>query len=122
MGLLDQYMAKTGGLLTELPPDDQLANMKWQDLYNLRERASGNPKFQEKLAPFEHQAYARETVADNPIAAPVWAVLPAGYQALKLLGGGNHDAMSTPASLDQALAGFRGVGQGVSQAFGKYFK
>ena len=41
--------------------------------------------------------------------------MPAGYQAYKALGGGEKDDMSTPASWGQAVAGVKGVGQGLAQ-------
>lgn len=121
MGLLDSQTKKVGGLLSDIP-DDALNSMPWDDLYNLRLKYKGNPEMQAKIAPFEHQAYARESVAESPLTAPVWALMPAGYQAYKVLGGGGHDDMTTPPSMDQALAGMRGTGQGLMQAFGRYFK
>ena len=103
-----------GGLLS-LPDDEQLSNMNWNELYNLRVKNRGNQAAQVRIAPFEHQAYARETVKDNPLSAPIWALMPAGYQAYKALGGGGQDDMSTPASWGQAVAGVNGVGQGLAQ-------
>lgn len=106
----------------ELPTDESMKAMRWQDLYSLRLSNRGDQNAQIKIAPFEHQAYARETVAENPLTAPVWAVMPAAYQAYKVLGGGEHDDMSTPASWDQATAGVKGVGQGISEAVKNLFK
>lgn len=123
MGLLDQNKpARPGGLLGQLPSDDQMRNMSQYDLYQMRLANRGMPDMQARLAPFEHQATAREQVAISPWSSPAWALMPAGYQAFKALGGGEHDDMTTPASLDQALAGMKGSGQGLMQALGKYFK
>jgi hypothetical protein len=106
----------------KLPGEDELDSMKWDDLYALRSKYAGNSEMQEKLAPFEHQAYAREAVQDNPLTAPVWAAMPVAYQAYKALGGGNHDNMTTPASLAQATAGMKGALQGLGNAIGGVFK
>lgn len=123
MGLLDQTQPKPiGGLLGQLPSDDALSKMSQYDLYQLRLKARGMPELQAKLAPFEHQATAREQVAESPWTSPVWMAMPAVYQAYKAVGGGEHDDMTTPASLDQALAGMKGTYQGLSQALSKYFK
>lgn len=102
-----------------LPSKEELAQMNWDKLYQLRTANDGNLEAQKLIAPYEHQAYAREAVAEKPWEAPVWAVLPIGYQAYKALGGGEHDGMTTPASLDQAVAGMKGVGQGLVDAVKK---
>lgn len=103
-----------------LPTPDEMEKMSWSDLYMLRIQNRGDAQAQKILAPFEHQAYAREQVSENPITAPVWAVMPAAYQAAKAVGlTGPGDDMSTPASLDQATAGMKGVWQGVKDAWNK---
>lgn len=102
-----------------LPSLDDLGKMQWHELYALRLANRGNQQAQQLIAPFEHQAYARETVADNPMQAPVWAAMPAGYQAFKLFGLGEKDDMSTPPSWDQATAGMKGVWQGLGDAWRK---
>jgi len=111
-----------GGLLAQLPSDEQMRNMSQYDLYQMRLAARGMPDMQSRLAPFEHMATAREQVAENPFRAPIWSIMPAAYQAFKATGLNERDDMTTPASLDQALAGMKGTGQGLMQAFGKYFK
>lgn len=122
MGLLDTQPKKIGGLLSDLPTDEALSSMPWFDVYNLRIKHKGNPEMQAKIAPFEHQAYAREQVSENPFSAPVWAMMPAGYQIYKALGGGGQDDMTTKPSLDQALAGMRGVRQGFGTGIRNLFK
>lgn len=111
-----------GGLLGQLPSDDALSKMSQYGLYQLRLKARGMPELQAKLAPFEHMATAREQVAESPFTAPVWSIMPAAYQAFKATGLNERDDMTTPASLDQAIAGMRGTGEGLMQALGKYFK
>lgn len=123
MGLLDQTKpARPGGLLSQLPSDEQMRNMSQYDLYQLRLANRGIPEMQARLAPFEHMATAREQVAERPWTAPVWMAMPAVYQAYKAAGLDEKDDMTTPASLDQAIAGMRGTSQGLMQALGKYFK
>ena len=123
MGLLDQTKPKQmGGLLAQLPSDEQMRNMSQYDLYQMRLAARGMPEMQARLAPFEHMATAREQVAENPLRAPIWSIMPAAYQAFKATGLNEKDDMTTPASLDQALAGMKGSGQGLMQALGRYFK
>ena len=123
MGLLDQTKpARQGGLLAQLPTDDKMGQMSQYDLYQLRLAARGMPDIQARLAPFEHMATAREQVAENPFRAPIWSIMPAAYQAFKATGLNERDDMTTPASLDQALAGVKGTGQGLMQALSRYFK
>lgn len=123
MGLLDQTKPKQmGGLLAQLPTDEQMRNMSQYDLYQMRLANRGMPEIQARLAPFEHMATAREQVAENPWRAPIFTIMPAAYQAFKATGLNERDDMTTPASLDQALAGLQGTGQGLMQALGRYFK
>lgn len=89
-----------------------LSNLTFDQLLALRQ-ATTDPSTQKLLAPYEHQAYARETVASNPWSAPgLLAMIPA-YQALKLMGLLQGDNRSTPASMAQLLGGYQGVAQGL---------
>ena len=91
-------------------------------LFNMREKARGTPEFQ-RLAPAEHGAFAREWTQEMPwLAAPSLAVAAPLYYAAKQrplielaqkLGLVGPDA--TPASLEQLLASYRGIGQGLAQ-------
>ena len=82
--------------------------MSWADL--LERRRNAKPEDQEKLAPYEHRAYARETVAENPLMAPAFLMLTPGYQAYKaLMGGGAR----TKPSLEQLKQGLLGTYEGV---------
>lgn len=83
------------------------------DLYQARMKA--NPREQASLAPQEHQAFAREWTAENPlVAAPSLAFAIPAYTAAKALG---LVRARSPASLEEMLAGYRGIGQGLSQRF-----
>lgn len=84
----------------------QLAQMSHAELYRLRSKL---PKSQQALiAPYEHRAFAREAVAENPwLAAPIAAGTLA-YQPYKMLFG----ARSEP-SLKQVGYGLQGVYEGL---------
>lgn len=98
-----------------------LETMGHGDLQMLRKVNESNQAVQQKLSPFEHQAWAREYTQENPISGALAVpVLTAGYTAAKLpvirdvaqkFGLVNADA--TPASFDQLRAGFAGMKQGL---------
>lgn len=90
---------------------EQLAAMPWDQLLQLRRRAA--PADQAMLAPYEHRAYARETVAENPLMALPMALMVPGYQLHKLLGAGAR----TRPSWEQLGQGLLGTGEGLSQGF-----
>lgn len=76
-------------------------------LYAARGYLSGK-ETQGKISPYEHRAFAREVVGENPLMAlPVAVGIPA-YQAYKALVG----ARSAP-SLDQISQGLLGIGEGL---------
>lgn len=78
------------------------------NLFNARE--SGDPLTASLLAPFEHQAFAREWVKEDPKnLVSLLASIPA-YQLYKLA---FRPPNTTPASLDQMFAGYRGMMQGL---------
>lgn len=94
-------------------------NMSWQDLQALRDKFAGDQPKQQELAPYEHRAYARESVADNPVNALKFAFMIPGYQAAKAVGALDSDSSTTPASLDQMNQGFSGVGEGLQQNYSR---
>lgn len=82
--------------------------MSWAEL--LEKRRQAPPEDQERLAPYEHRAYARETVAEKPWMAPAFLMLTPGYQAYKaLMGGGAR----TKPSMEQLRQGLLGTYEGV---------
>jgi hypothetical protein len=94
--------------------DDQLAQMPWEQLINMR--ATADPEANERIAPFEHRAYAREQVAENPLMAPVYGAMIPGYQGYKALKNlVEPGASRTHASLGQMVQSFQGVGEGLKQ-------
>lgn len=96
------------GSISGIPPDDELARMPWSDLYQLRLR-NPSPDLQARIAPFEHRAYARETVANDPLQAPVMAMAVPGYQLLKTFVGKSR----TRPSMSQVTQGLQGVKEGL---------
>lgn len=99
----------TGGPV--MPSDEELGNMDHASLYMLRERLKDKAA-QNALAGWEHRAFGREAVANNPLlAAPIALATPL-YQASKLIPGlGSR----SDASWEQTLQGWRGVGDGLAQ-------
>jgi len=96
----------------KIPDPKQLAGMSWDDLYSMRlERALQDPRSQALIAPYEHRAYAREQVANNPLLAPVYGVAVPGYQVFKSMIGTSRSAPS----LDQIQQGLIGTGEGMAQ-------
>lgn len=89
---------------------DQLKTLPHALLYQARERVPLED--QGAISPYEHRAFAREVVTDNPLMAASLAVAIPAYQAYKSVKGAR-----SPASLDQVLQGFAGIGDGLSAAF-----
>lgn len=91
--------------------------MPWSELYQLRLKTK-DPLQQALLAPYEHRAYAREQVAQNPLSAPFYAAAVPAYQGVKGLAGAvgawPTDETSTPPSWRQVTQGLTGVGEGLS--------
>jgi hypothetical protein len=63
---IDKNPAPLQAVHDELSKRYDLANMKWQDLLNLRKQFTNVPVIQNVLAPYEHRAYAREQVGGAP--------------------------------------------------------
>lgn len=87
---------------------DDLARMDWEALRRLRAQSPQN--LQATLAPYEHRAFARESVGDNPWSAPLYLALVPGYQAAK--GVGLLGARTGP-SMDQLKQGLLGAWEGL---------
>lgn len=92
-----------------LDPSEGLAGLDHATLYMLRERAR-NQALQNTLAGYEHRAFAREAVGENP-----WMALPIGlaaplYQASKFMPG--NQSRSQP-SFDQLGQAYMGIGEGL---------
>ena len=101
---------------------NQLAAMDWDSLIALRHANTKNEKAQALLADFEHRAYAREKVAKNPLKAPIYPLMTAGYQGMKAVRGlvsGTPEG-GTPPSMKQAMAGLKGTSEGLGIAWDQF--
>lgn len=87
-------------------------------------RQSNNTPLDQQLAPFEHQAFAREYVGAYPISGTlgIGAAIPL-YQLSKLLGiAPESNGAPTQASLQQLLSGYQRIGEGLQGALTKAFR
>jgi hypothetical protein len=91
----------------QLTPE-QLAAMDHYSL--LMARKGADQGMQNRLAPYEHRAYAREAVTDNPLYAPFLAGAIPAYQIKKMITG---EGRSQP-SMEHVLQGLLGVGEGIA--------
>lgn len=98
--------------LTQQQIADQLARMSHHDLLQLRNTPNTDQQY---LAPFEHRAFARETVQDNPLSALGLGVAIPAWEIAKLLSSNNLGSRSKP-SLGSALNGYYGVAEGLGIA------
>ena len=99
------------GLLTD-PQSLSNVQLQW-----LRNQYPPNDYMQQVLAPYEHQAFARETSEQGPLqAAGQGLLMIPGYQAKKALMGGGR----TGPSLSELLSGWHGMGQGLSNYFNPF--
>lgn len=95
-----------------LNPDD-LAKMEHARLYMLREKLKSKQD-QNALAGYEHRAFAREAVGDNPLMAlPIAASIPL-YQLSKMIPGLES---RSDASWGQTGQGLLGIGEGLARFF-----
>lgn len=97
---------------------DVMSGMSHADLYQLREKHK-SAMAQSILGPYEHQAYARETVAENPLNSIGMALAVPAYTALKAAG--LHSARS-PASFDEIGHGYKGIAQGLGDYLSKLLR
>lgn len=96
------------------------SRMTQAQLQALRDDNAGNQEMQQAIAPYEHRAYAREIVGDNPLNALSMMFAIPGYQAVKSVGGLgiiDNDSSTTPSSWDQMAQGYTGVGEGLQQSY-----
>ena len=101
---------------SELPEGishEKLDKMSWENIVGLRSKYSGDKAMQELLAPYDHQAMTREAVQANPLAAVAYALMIPGYTAAKAAHALPEDENTSPASVTEITAGFRGIAQGL---------
>lgn len=86
-------------------------------LMQLRNSLPDHDPRQRQIAPYEHQAFAREWIQDRGWSGvPSMAVAIPGYALAKLLG---IQRARTPPSLAQVAHGYRGMGQGIAGLFNR---
>ena len=95
--------------------DDQLEAMDHGSLLMMRAKFKQDMNAQDRLAPFEHQAFAREYVKENPVSgtAALLAAVPLYYAAKLLNIAPKGDGPQTAASFDQVSHGYKGIAQGL---------
>jgi len=93
------------------------ANMSHAQLLMLRNSLAPTDPQQAVLAPYEHQAFAREWTQDQPVLAPLSLAfaIPA-YAGAKALG---IEHARTGPSIASILAGYKGIGQGLASVIGR---
>ena len=87
----------------------ELRSLDHATLYRMR-AAARDRALQDLLAGYEHRAFAREAVAENPLLAPSIAAATPLYQIAKAAGLTN--SRSAP-SMSQMGHGLLGVGEGL---------
>lgn len=85
-----------------------LAPLDHATLWRMREGAA--PDVQSLLAPYEHRAFAREAVRDNPLMALSLLVATPLYTAGKAAG---LLGARSPASWEEMKQGLLGIGEGL---------
>jgi len=90
-------------------------SMSHAQLLALRNSLAPDDPRQAILAPYEHQAFAREWTEDSPVVAPLSLAfaIPA-YAAAKALG---LEHARTGASWASIAHGYQGIGQGLANVF-----
>ena len=103
------------GLLTAIPRREDMATAPHAQLYMARAKAT-DPEIQGLLAGYEHRAFAREAVEDNPLMALSLLVATPAYQLAKM--SGLTGSRSKP-SMSQMGQGLLGIGEGLYNRFSK---
>lgn len=81
-----------------------LATLDQPTLLGMRKRARTQAE-QDQLAGYEHRAYARETVRDNPAMALSLLVATPAYQLAKIFGATNSRSAPSWGQMGQGLLG-----------------
>ena len=96
----------------KLLPVSEMEKMSHAELYKARTNAK-TPEEQRHIAPYEHRAFAREYVEENPVTGAIGlAVAIPGYQAAKAVGA---TGSRTGVDSKQMVEGYKGVAEGLSK-------
>lgn len=91
--------------------ETEFAKLPHSTLYRMRGALPSNDPQQRSIAPFEHRAFAREYVQENPVTGALGLSLAIpGYAAAKALG---LTKSRTPFSFDQISQGYTGIAEGL---------
>jgi len=93
------------------PRPEEMEQMPFAQLMMLRESAP--PAVQGVLSPYEHRAFAREYVGENPLRALQMLGAVPGYQVYKGLFGGSRSAPAW----EQLSQGYVGTWEGLVNSF-----
>ena len=96
-----------------MEPSQDLSTADWLSLLEMRRKAQSKAE-QDRLAGYEHRAYAREAVSENPWMAARLLIATPAYQVAKATG--LLGARSSP-SLTQMGQGLLGIGEGLLTKF-----
>jgi hypothetical protein len=91
-------------------------NLSWDELSQIRGALS--PQYQSLVAPYEHQAYAREMVQENPFNAAWLTPFVPGYALAKYFNLLPVDEKTTKPSWEQISHGWNGISQGLGGGIG----
>jgi soluble lytic murein transglycosylase-like protein len=105
-------IGKSRRVPNKLPWEEAAEAASHSTLFRQREGASTQEE-QDRLAPYEHRAFAREAVAETPALAVPIAVATPLYQVAKLAG---VERTRSKPSLKQVTEGYKGIGEGLEQA------
>jgi hypothetical protein len=96
-----------------IPTPQKLKGLSHSELYNLREKYKGNQEAQDLISAYEHAAFAKEAVQENPaMALPIAVAIPA-YNAYKQFTGKGR---SNP-SWNQVAMSYEGLVEGLRKRF-----
>jgi hypothetical protein len=93
------------------PNLSELETLDHSALMAMREMYTGNQEMQNLISQYEHQAFTRESTAENPMMAIPYAVAIPGYNIYKQMTGAGR---SKP-SMGQVVGGYKGIYQGLMQ-------
>lgn len=108
---MDPFNQNAAQVIAQLLQDP--SQVGFMQMRGLRQQFNNDPTMQAILAPYEHQAYARETVQQGgwPAALQQALAIP-GYQAAKALGlASGRSGTSDP--LAQMIQAYKGIWQGL---------
>lgn len=93
----------------------EMSEADFYTLWLMRKQAEGNRELQNQISPYEHRAFVREGVKDNPLMAVPYAVMTPLYQLSKLFPELTGNKSRSDPSWNQMGHGLLGIGEGLQQ-------